>query len=127
MSGCNYDGKYQPAVHTSLLVLKALTYAPTGAIVAAPTTSLPERIGGVRNWDYRFSWLRDASLTLFPLMTVGDYDEALDFFNWLRLADERDNTPRPQILYRVDGDYNCDERELPHLEGYRGSRPVRIG
>jgi GH15 family glucan-1,4-alpha-glucosidase len=126
MSGCRYDGPYKPAVHRSLIVLKALTYEPTGAIVAAPTTSLPEQIGGVRNWDYRFSWLRDATFTLYALMNAGFNDEALAWRNWLLRAVAGDPA-RMQILYGVAGERRIPEFELDWLPGYAGSRPVRIG
>jgi GH15 family glucan-1,4-alpha-glucosidase len=126
MAGCRYDGPYRQAVHTSLLVLKALTYEPTGAIVAAPTTSLPERIGGVRNWDYRFSWLRDATFTLYALMNAGFNDEARAWRNWLLRAVAGDPA-KMQILYGVAGERRIPEFELDWLPGYAGSRPVRIG
>jgi GH15 family glucan-1,4-alpha-glucosidase len=126
MAGCRYDGPYTSAVHTSLIVLKALTYEPTGAIVAAPTTSLPERIGGVRNWDYRFSWLRDATFTLYALMNAGFSDEALAWRNWLLRAVAGDPA-RMQILYGVAGERRIPEFEVDWLPGYAGSRPVRIG
>jgi GH15 family glucan-1,4-alpha-glucosidase len=126
MAGCRYDGPYKQAVHTSLLVLKALTYEPTGAIVAAPTTSLPERIGGVRNWDYRFSWLRDATFTLYALMNAGFNDEARAWRNWLLRAAAGDPA-KMQILYGVAGERRIPEFELDWLPGYAGSRPVRIG
>jgi GH15 family glucan-1,4-alpha-glucosidase len=126
MAGCRYDGPYKQAVHTSLLVLKALTYEPTGAIVAAPTTSLPERVGGVRNWDYRYSWLRDATFTLYALMNAGFNDEARAWRNWLLRAAAGDPA-KMQILYGVAGERRIPEFELDWLPGYAGSRPVRIG
>jgi GH15 family glucan-1,4-alpha-glucosidase len=124
-----YEGPYADMVHHSGRVLQALTYAPTGAIVAAPTTSLPEAIGGSRNWDYRFCWVRDASLTLEALWVAACPDEAADFFTFLataaggRLRDGK----HLQILYGVGGERLVPEHELTHLLGYRGSRPVRIG
>ena len=106
--------------------LKALTYEPTGGIVAAPTTSLPEQIGGVRNWDYRYCWLRDATFTLFALMNAGFIDEARAWRNWLLRAVAGDPA-KAQILYGVGGQRRIREYELDWLPGYEGSRPVRIG
>jgi GH15 family glucan-1,4-alpha-glucosidase len=123
-ASCTYRGPYGADVRRSALVLKLLMYEPTGAFVAAPTTSLPENPGGERNWDYRFSWLRDASLMLYALTTVGYCEEAVDFFTWLRNTVKR---RRPQIMYAVDGRHDLTEIELDHLEGYLGSRPVRLG
>jgi GH15 family glucan-1,4-alpha-glucosidase len=110
----------------SLIVLKGLTYAPTGGIVAAPTTSLPEQIGGVRNWDYRYCWLRDATLTLVALVSAGYQDEARSFREWLLRA-IAGSPDQMQIMYGVDGERRLDEYELPWLSGYEGSKPVRIG
>ena len=123
---CTYEGEYKHAVHTSLRVLKALTYAPTGAIVAAPTTSLPERIGGVRNWDYRYAWLRDATYTLFTMMNAGFLDEARAWRDWLLRAVAGDPA-KMQILYGIAGERRIPEQEVPWLPGYAGSTPVRIG
>jgi GH15 family glucan-1,4-alpha-glucosidase len=123
---CEFEGDHHDAVHQSLLVLKALTYAPTGGIVAAPTTSLPERIGGVRNWDYRFCWLRDATLTLLALLQAGYVQEADSWRRWLLRA-AAGNPGDLQIMYGVGGERRLDERELPWLAGYEESAPVRMG
>jgi GH15 family glucan-1,4-alpha-glucosidase len=125
-SRCTYSGRHREAVQQSLRVLKALTFAPTGGIVAAPTTSLPEWIGGNRNWDYRFCWLRDAALTLVAMLRAGYGDEAEAWRDWLLRAVA--GVPADvQIMYGIAGERRLDERELEWLPGYEGSAPVRIG
>jgi GH15 family glucan-1,4-alpha-glucosidase len=126
IDGCTYEGDYPDAVHTSLIVLKALTYGPTGGIVAAPTTSLPERIGGGRNWDYRYCWLRDATFTLYALMNAGFTDEAAAWRDWL-LRSVAGDPSNAQILYGIGGQRRIPEYEIDWLPGYAGSKPVRIG
>ncbi len=123
---CTHDGPWREAVVRSLITLKALTYAPTGGIVAAPTTSLPEAIGGVRNWDYRYCWLRDATFTLYALMHGGYVEEAASWRDWLVRAVAGDPS-QIQILYGLAGERQIPELELGWLAGYEGSRPVRIG
>jgi GH15 family glucan-1,4-alpha-glucosidase len=123
---CKDTGRWDEALRRSLLTLKALTYAPTGGIVAAPTTSLPEWIGGVRNWDYRYCWLRDATLTLLAFVRAGYIEEAGAWRDWLLRAIAGDPEDL-QIMYGVAGERRLTEFELPWLDGYEGSRPVRVG
>ena len=125
-SDCSYQGPHQDLVLRSLITLKALTYAPTGGIVAAPTTSLPEFIGGVRNWDYRFCWLRDATFTLYALMLGGFTEEAAAWRDWLLRA-VAGSPSQLNILYGLAGERRLTEIELPWLAGYENSKPVRIG
>jgi GH15 family glucan-1,4-alpha-glucosidase len=120
------SGPFADAITRSLITLKALTYLPTGGIVAAPTTSLPEQLGGGRNWDYRYCWLRDATLTLLALMNAGYYDEAKAWRDWLLRA-AAGSPEQMQIMYGVAGERRLAEWEVPWLSGYEGSRPVRIG
>ncbi|NBM14933.1 glycoside hydrolase family 15 protein [Streptomyces sp. GC420] len=121
-----YTGPYQEAVHRSLIVLKALTYAPTGGMVAAPTTSLPEEIRGERNWDYRYTWLRDAAIALSVLVLTGHLEEAAAWRDWLARAIAGDPAT-VQIMYSIKGGRDLPESTLPHLLGYEGSQPVRVG
>ena len=122
----NFDGPHKDEVLRSALTLKALTYAPTGGLVAAPTCSLPEVMGGERNWDYRFTWIRDAAFALYALNIVGFIDEARAFKGWLELA-TAGRAEDLQVMYGLGGERRLTEEVLDHMEGYRGSRPVRIG
>src|SRR6185369_13763683 len=123
-----YRGRWRTMVNRSALTLKLLTSAQYGSIVAAPTFGLPEEVGGVRNWDYRYTWIRDASFTLYALMRLGFTSEADAFMRWIeqRCAELKPGNPLP-VMYRIDGSADLSEVHLDHLEGYRGSKPVRVG
>ena len=130
LSKCNYSGRWRETVQRSALTLKLLSFEPTGAIVAAPTCSLPEAIGGERNWDYRYTWIRDSAFTLYSLLRIGFTEEAARFMEWLkdRWHESADDKNGPlQLMYGIDGRSDLTEQTLDHLEGYRGSSPVRIG
>jgi len=126
---CQYHGRWREMVRRSALALKLLTFLPTGAIVAAPTTSLPEEIGGVRNWDYRYTWVRDAAFTVYALMRLGYTDEAAAFARFMqaRACEVCPGEGPLNVMYGIDGRHDLPEETLDHLAGYRGSRPVRVG
>ena len=127
LSNSTYHGRWREMVHRSALALKLMVYDPTGALVASPTMGLPERIGGGRNWDYRYTWLRDAALALYALIYVGFEDEARNFMGWLRDRCKEDEDGLLQPLYGIDGRTDLTETELTHLSGYKNSYPVRLG
>ncbi|CAJ0828099.1 17087_t:CDS:2, partial [Entrophospora sp. SA101] len=123
-----YKGRWREHVHRSALALKLLTYEPTGAVVASPTFGLPEAIGGPRNWDYRYTWIRDSAFTFYALMRLGMTEEAKSY---MKFMEERchnlDDNKSLNIMYSIDGEEKLTEIELNHLDGYRSSKPVRIG
>jgi GH15 family glucan-1,4-alpha-glucosidase len=128
LSQCTYTGRWRSMVHRSALLLKLLTFEPTGAVVAAPTCSLPEAIPGPRNWDYRYTWVRDSSFSLYALLRLGFTEEAGAFMRWLeQRCHEREGDGGLQIMYGLHGEKMLTEQVLDHLEGYRGCKPVRIG
>ena len=128
LSKCTYTGRWRERVYRSALALKLLTFEPTGAIVAAPTCSLPESLGGERNWDYRYTWIRDAAFTLYGLLRIGFTEEAAQFMGWLESRCQHSNPDGSlHLMYGIDGRSDLTEETLDHLDGYRGSHPVRIG
>src|SRR5205807_6825379 len=130
LSGCTYHGRWREQVQRSALALKLLTFDPTGAIIAAATTSLPEVIGGTRNWDYRYTWLRDAAFTVYAFLRIGFRDEAAAFMSWIEnYASKHARPPKAPgaVVFTINGDNQLPEQALDHLEGYRGSQPVRLG
>jgi GH15 family glucan-1,4-alpha-glucosidase len=130
LAGSNYSGRWREAIQRSAITLKLMTYAPTGGLVAAPTAALPEQVGGERNWDYRYTWVRDASFSVHALLRLGMVDEAAQFGRWLgdRVREREGSDSGPlNIMYRIDGSSDLKEDVLEHWAGYRGSAPVRIG